>query len=276
LILFLTSFKLFLTNFSLNIRLNKNYALPSLSPTGIPYWSNIIPSDTDVLITNIIDGQTLHVCPKNKYDIYKDLFQGLRQKLPTMKKNPKVGDLVLATNEKGITFRAQISQILSALQARVVDLETGTIDDIEFANMVEANDFVKYLPVYRMQVRLADIERFQLEDKVLVAQYLEQAHKDQIKLLLIYDGSHRLGVKLYNAKTKRSIILEINELKMEKAKAVVAAAVVREVTPTKDMRRFMYQDLVVRAVTGINIFLRWKLNCKLKSFLYLKLEITSK
>jgi hypothetical protein len=68
-----------------------------------------------VLITNIIDNQTLHVCPKNKYDIYKDLFQGLCQKLAALKKNPKVGDLVLATDEKGITFRAQISKFLTPI-----------------------------------------------------------------------------------------------------------------------------------------------------------------
>jgi hypothetical protein len=82
---------------------------------GIPYWSNIIPSDNEVLISKIIDNQTLHVCPKNKYDIYKDLFQGLRQKLAALKKNPKVGDLVLATNEKGSTFRAQISKFLTPI-----------------------------------------------------------------------------------------------------------------------------------------------------------------
>jgi hypothetical protein len=216
---------------------NKNYALSS-PLTGIRYWSNIIPSDTEVLITHIIHNQTLHVCPKNKYEIYKDLFQGLRQKLPELKRIPKVGDLVLATNEMGITFRAQISQIYSALHARVVDLETGTIDYIKYANMVDANDFVKYLPVYQMKVSLADIEDFQLDEKILVVQYLEQAQMEKTKLLLKYKGSHRQGVELCNVNTKRSIISEIMEQKMLK----INMGFVQKMTPTKDMRPFMHQE----------------------------------
>jgi hypothetical protein len=67
-------------------------------------------------------------------------------------------EIVLASGKSGSTYRPKIQTIVSVV--------LGALEELD-------NDFVKALPVYRMLVKVAGVEQFPIEDRFLVAEYLQ-------------------------------------------------------------------------------------------------------
>jgi mannose/cellobiose epimerase-like protein (N-acyl-D-glucosamine 2-epimerase family) len=84
---------------------------------------------------------------------------------------PKALEIVLATEKSGITYRAKIQTIMSLLLDRVIDLESGIVEELEYKHMATASEFAKALPVYTMLVKVAGVGKLSIEDRILVGEY---------------------------------------------------------------------------------------------------------
>jgi Tudor domain len=206
-------------------------------------WRANAPTNSEVMITDIVDQQTLHVCPVDKCGVYRKLFQKLAGTIPAYTKTPKALEIVLATGKSGATYRAQIQTIVSAVLGHVIDVDSGALEELEFKHMAPASDFVKALPIYLMKVKVAGVDQFPIEDRILVAEYWQSVVDGKKTLILSYEGALQMGgVRLLNATTKKNFLMDVQDIKVAKLTQV-------EKTPIKAVKRFMLAELELREIS---------------------------
>jgi Tudor domain len=213
---------------------------------GISFWRSVAPTNSEVMITEIVNQQALYVCPVNKCGIYRELLQKFAGTIPTYTKTPQPSEFVLATSKSGVVYRAKIQTIMSAVLGQLIDLDTGVVEELDFKYMAPANNFIRALPIYSMLVKVDGVDQLSLEDRILVAEYWKTVMDSKNTLILSYEGTYQVGVKLLNATTRKHFILDVQEMKVAKAMQALA---LREKTPVKQVQRFMINDLELRDIS---------------------------